>query len=53
MCLLGVGAAGMGALLAIPVLRYVLYPLYAKSARDTWSPVGEMGLVLQSIEARC
>jgi menaquinol-cytochrome c reductase iron-sulfur subunit len=39
--LLGVGTAGMGALLAIPVLRYVLYPLYAKS-KSTWSPVGAL-----------
>jgi len=39
--LLGVGGAGMGALLAAPVLRYVLYPLYAKS-KSTWSPIGSM-----------
>lgn len=41
--LLCVGAAGMGAILAVPVLRYVLYPLYAKSSKDSWSPIGEMG----------
>jgi menaquinol-cytochrome c reductase iron-sulfur subunit len=40
--LLCVGAAGMGAILAIPVLRYVLYPLYAKSSKETWSPIGDM-----------
>jgi menaquinol-cytochrome c reductase iron-sulfur subunit len=40
--LLGIGTAGMGALLAIPVLRYVLYPLYAKSSKSTWSPIGAM-----------
>lgn len=40
--LLGIGTAGMGALLAIPVLRYVLYPLYAKSDKGTWSPLGTM-----------
>ena len=39
--LLGIGTAGMGALLAVPVLRYVLYPLYAKS-KSTWSPIGDM-----------
>jgi Rieske Fe-S protein len=39
--LLLVGSAGMGAILAVPVLRYVLYPLYAKS-KNTWSPIGEM-----------
>lgn len=40
--LLCVGAAGMGAILAVPVLRYILYPLYAKANKDTWSPIGEM-----------
>ncbi len=39
--LLGVGSAGMGAILAIPVLRYVLYPLYAKVAGSEWSDVGD------------
>jgi menaquinol-cytochrome c reductase iron-sulfur subunit len=38
--LLGIGTAGMGALLAVPVLRYVLYPLYAKSSKSGWSVVG-------------
>lgn len=37
--LLGVGTAGMGALLAVPVLRYLLYPLYAKSKGTWWSKV--------------
>ena len=40
--LLLVGSAGMGAILAIPVLRYALYPLYAKSDKNVWSPIGEM-----------
>ncbi|HUZ05730.1 MAG TPA: ubiquinol-cytochrome c reductase iron-sulfur subunit [Acidobacteriaceae bacterium] len=40
--LLGIGTAGMGALLAIPVLRYVLSPLYAKSKEGGWSLVGPM-----------
>lgn len=40
--LLAIGTAGMGTLLAIPVLRYVLYPLYAKSGKGTWSHVGGM-----------
>ena len=39
--LLGIGTAGMGALLAIPVLRYVLYPLYAKSSKSGWSVIGK------------
>jgi len=40
--LLAVGAAGMGAVLSVPVLRYVLYPLYAKAARNEWSDVGDV-----------
>jgi menaquinol-cytochrome c reductase iron-sulfur subunit len=39
--LLAVGSAGMGALLAVPVLRYVLYPLYAKATNADWSEVGD------------
>ena len=35
--LLGIGTVGMGALLAVPVLRFVLYPLYAKTRRAEWS----------------
>lgn len=40
--LLAVGTAGMGAFLSIPVLRYILYPLYAKATGTEWSDVGEM-----------
>lgn len=40
--LLGIGTAGMGALLAIPVLRYVLYPLYTKSRQSDWSLAGTL-----------
>jgi Rieske Fe-S protein len=40
--LLALGTAGMGALLAVPVLRYVLYPLYARSRQSEWSAAGEM-----------
>jgi len=40
--LLTVGAAGMGAILAVPVLRYVLYPLYAKASKNVWTPIGDM-----------
>jgi menaquinol-cytochrome c reductase iron-sulfur subunit len=40
--LLLVGSAGMGAILAVPVLRYILYPLYAKSSKTIWSAIGEM-----------
>jgi len=38
--LLGLGTAGVGALLAIPVLRYALYPLSARSRQSGWSVVG-------------
>jgi Rieske Fe-S protein len=40
--LLGIGCAGLGALLAIPVLRFVLYPLYAKGRRAEWSAAGDL-----------
>ena len=40
--LMAVGSVGMGAILAVPVLRYVLYPLYAKASGTEWSDVGEM-----------
>ncbi|TCK75085.1 ubiquinol-cytochrome c reductase iron-sulfur subunit [Acidipila rosea] len=50
--LLGIGTAGMGALLAVPVLRYVLYPLYAKSQQSGWSvvaPVEELANLSQPV----
>lgn len=40
--LLAVGTAGMGAILAVPVLRYVLYPLYAKASKNIWTPIGDV-----------
>lgn len=40
--LLGIGSAGMGAILAIPVLRFVLYPLYSKATGSGWSDVGDL-----------
>lgn len=40
--LLGIGSAGMGALLAVPVLRFVLYPLYTKSRQAEWSAAGSL-----------
>jgi Rieske Fe-S protein len=42
--LLLVGSAGMGAILAVPVLRYILYPLYTKSGKEVWSSIGAMNL---------
>ena len=38
--LMAIGSAAMGAVLAVPVLRYVLYPLYAKASGAGWSEVG-------------
>jgi menaquinol-cytochrome c reductase iron-sulfur subunit len=40
--LLAIGSAGMSAFLAAPVLRYVLYPLYAKASKNEWSDVGKV-----------
>ena len=41
--LLGIRSAAMGALLSVPVLRYVLYPLYSKATGTGWSEVGAVG----------
>lgn len=38
--LLGVASAFVGALLAIPVLRYIFYPLSAKSKDSGWADAG-------------
>ena len=38
--LLGVGGVAMSALLAVPVMRYVLYPLYSSSGMSKWSKIG-------------
>ena len=46
--LLVIGSASMGALLAIPVLRYILYPLYSKAAGTEWSDVGRVSDFLAS-----
>lgn len=39
--LLGAGSLAIGAILGTPLLRFVLYPVYAKSSSSTWSDVGE------------
>jgi len=39
--LLGTGSLAIGAILGTPLLRYVLYPVYAKSSSSTWSDVGD------------
>ncbi len=38
--LLGVGAAGVGLLLSIPVLRYALFPLTTRMRQRSWSALG-------------
>lgn len=35
--LIAVGTAAMGALLAVPLVRYVLYPVFAKTTSLSWS----------------
>src|SRR5215472_3402841 len=40
--LLGAGSAGVGALLAIPVIRFVLHPLLASTTETSWSEVGKV-----------
>lgn len=40
--LLGIGAAGVGALLSIPLIRFVLHPLLANTTARSWSEVGPL-----------
>ena len=39
--LLAAGTAGVGALLIIPVIRFVLYPVLATTTEKSWSDVGK------------
>jgi quinol---cytochrome c reductase iron-sulfur subunit, bacillus type len=39
--LTAVGTAAMGALLSVPLVRYVLYPVFAKTTSVSWSSVGK------------
>lgn len=48
--LLGMGSAGVGALLAVPVIRFVLHPLLASTTEKSWSDVGSVD-EFQSITA--
>ena len=41
--LVAVGTAAMGAALAIPVIRYVLYPVFATTTSRSWSSLGKSG----------
>jgi quinol---cytochrome c reductase iron-sulfur subunit, bacillus type len=38
--LIAVGTAAMGTLLAVPLVRYVLYPVFAKTTSISWSDLG-------------
>jgi menaquinol-cytochrome c reductase iron-sulfur subunit len=40
--LLGAGSLTIGAILGTPLLRFVLYPVYAKTSGKTWSDVGDV-----------
>ncbi|MBA3914110.1 MAG: ubiquinol-cytochrome c reductase iron-sulfur subunit [Acidobacteriales bacterium] len=40
--LLGIGVAGVGVILVVPVLRYVLYPIHANAKGREWSEVGDV-----------
>jgi menaquinol-cytochrome c reductase iron-sulfur subunit len=39
--LLGVGSLLIGAIVGTPLLRFVLYPVYAKGTSGNWSDVGD------------
>ena len=39
--LLGAGSMMIGAIVGAPLFRFVLYPVYAKSASSKWSEVGD------------
>lgn len=38
--LIGVGAVGVGALLSIPLVRFALHPILAKTTETAWSDLG-------------
>ena len=40
--LLAAGSAAVGALLAIPLVRFTLHPLFAKTTEKSWSEVGSV-----------
>ena len=39
--LIAVGTAAMGALLSVPLVRYVLFPVFATTTSRSWSPLGD------------
>src|SRR5438874_13225837 len=40
--LLGAGSAGVGALLAVPVIRFVLHPILTSTTEKSWTDVGKV-----------
>lgn len=48
--LLAVGSLCMGAVLAVPVLRFILYPIYTKTKENEWSDVGKVEEFAESKE---
>jgi menaquinol-cytochrome c reductase iron-sulfur subunit len=40
--LLAVGGAAVGALLAVPLVRFALYPVLARTTEKSWSEVGKL-----------
>ncbi len=38
--LMGLGTAGVGALLSVPLVRYAIYPLVATTTETKWSDIG-------------
>src|SRR5216684_380580 len=40
--LLAAGTAGVGALLIVPVIRFVLHPVLAMTTEKSWSDVGKV-----------
>ena len=41
--LIAIGTAAMGTLLAVPLVRYVLYPVFATTTSRSWSNLGHEG----------
>ncbi len=39
--LIGIGTVAMGALLSVPLVEYVLYPVFATTTSRSWSPLGD------------
>ena len=51
--LVGLCSAGVGAVLAVPLIRFSLYPLRANTTEVKWSDVGPASAVEGSTQLRC